>query len=235
MPSLKKMKYPLKLDIQFFADPPEGGDGKKPDEDDFGDALPSLKDIFKKYPHLRGEHKTRIDEAVSKRFPDYDFDPVEAKKALQEKKDREANGDTTEIVKQQLEATFQNKETKYLERIKGLAVEAYAAKDGLDPKLISRLAAEQVGTLKLDESLRLSADDLDEIIEELRTEFPSAFPVVEANTGDDPEAAGQNPPPVKTKPNPGKQQLNDPPKKGEEAAAEEMKTLFDNLKAKKRI
>lgn len=224
LPTIQKEELkPLRLNIQFFADP-----AKDPDLDpDDKDELLTLKDMFKKYPHLRVEHKQRMTDAVNERFKSYDFDPEEAKTALAEKKQREESGDTVEVAKTQLTNEFKSKEEKYLARIKGLAVEAYAAKDGLDPKLISKLAAEQVGKLALDESLKLKAEDLDDIIEELRTEFPTAFPVVETV---DPDPANAAITPVKKMVIPGsKQQTNPPPPKGDENVEAEMAAILENI------
>lgn len=221
VPTEEKRTNPLRLDLQFFADNPEDKSKEKDPEPGDDDIL-TLKDMFKKYPHLRAEHKERVTEAVTNRFKEYTFDPEEAKQALAEKKQRDESGDNLETLKTQLTKDYQSKEEKLLGRIKQLAIASHAGKDGLDPKLISKLAADKVSTLKLDDDLNVDTEALDDIIEDLRTEFPTVFPA--PSTEDNAEI-----PPVKKKGyNPGKDQTNKPPK-GDESIEEEMAAILENI------
>lgn len=223
-------KYPLRLDIQFFAESEEDKDkNKKPDDDGGGDDdILTLKDMFKKYPHLRAEHKTKLTDAVTERFKNYDFDPEEAKVALAEKKQRDESGDNLETLKANLAKDYSDKEAKLLKQIKKFALSAHVAKDGLDPKLIATLAADKVESLNLKDDYTLDSDALDEILDDLRTEFPTVFPAESDGT------EGAEIPPVKQKKlNPGGQQTNNPPK-ANEAIDAEVAEIFESIKAKKK-
>lgn len=193
--------YPLKLDIQFFAE----GDPPPPPPDGF---FATLKDAFKANPHLQTEHKAAITSAVSARFASYDFDVDAAKAALAEKKQRDADQAAGKDTESQTVKDLKEKTKKLEDRTKALALEKYAG-DSAKAKLIRRLASEQVDKLQLNDDMELDTAQLDTIVTELRTEFPDLFPV--ANTDDNPPPPPGTPPPPPARSSGSSQQTNNPP------------------------
>lgn len=220
----KGKRYPLQLDIQFFADPPDDGNPDDPPADPPGgsdnDDL-TLADLIKTNPKIKTEVNDRIERAIKKRFKD--LDPEAAAIALEEKRVRdEQQGDQQKIENEQVKnLTATN--AKLVKVAQEAAVISYAASEGLDPNLITRLAAADVEKLQLNESFKADPEDVGEIVENLRTEFPDLFPV------SDPAAPDTQPKQRRGyAPGPNNQRTNTPPPpppKGVEATKERVARL----------
>ena len=178
--------FPLRLDLQFFAeagegDPPGGDDPnkKKPE----GDPPPpddeelTLADLYKSNPNIKAEVKDKIEKAVLKRFKD--IDPEEARAAIAEKREREQKKGEEGKVDEEALRIEKEKSGKFESKAKDLAIREYAVSNGLDAKLISRLAANEIKSLQLDDNLEADPDDLGEIVDKLKDEFPNLFEVSE--------------------------------------------------------
>lgn len=231
--SVKPSLKPLRLNLQFFADedPPSS---KTPDG-----FFPTLKDCFKANPHLEAAHKTAITNAVSERFKNYDFDAEEAKAAIKEKREREAAKAAGTDPESEEVKTLKAKNQQLEARTRALALEQYAG-DAEQAKLISRLAADKVGALKLNDNFELEKTELDAIVGELQTEFPTLFPAEEitdpaANAG---AAAGATTPPPTKKVGlvaGATQKTNTPPGGSAADPTENVKAMLEKLKKTKRI
>lgn len=225
----KAVHDPLRLNLQFFAEP---GDPSPPDG-----FFATLKDAFKANPHLQTEHKTAITHAVGERFKNYDFDVEEARTALSEKKQRDADkaaGIDTESAELK---TMKERAAKLEAKTKKLALDSITG-DAEQSKLISRLAAEKVAALNLNDSFELDAAAVTGIVEELRGEFPSLFPVKEDAV---PVIGGDGVPPVPpivppegNRSSGGTPPTNTPPKPNADVEALVAET-FNSLKKNKRI
>ena len=196
---------PLKLDLQFFADDPPPGDNPPADDpppsDD--DEL-TLADLLKTNPKIKSEYKTKVEGAIMKRFKD--IDPEEARVAIAEKRQRDADKAAGKTEENPALKVLEAKVPKLEKRAKTLAV-ALHAENKEQAKLITRLAGDKIDALKLNDEYEVDSEEIEEIISDLRDEFPSLF--AETQT---PPAGGDNPPPPPPKRKPGtNQQLNDPP------------------------
>lgn len=230
---------PLRLDLQFFADPagdPPGDDDPTdpPADPPSGDDTLTLADLLRTNPAIKTEYNERVEKVVKKRLKNFDFDPDEARTALREKKERDAAGDSQQTVVNQEITDLKTQNQKLLDRTKALNLANYASSVDLDPKLLVRLAGSSVSELELNEQFELDTDELDDIVADLRTEFPNLFPQPGA-AGEDPE----DPPPAarKTTYNAGSQQrTNTPPKTtGDANAATEVADTLERLKKMNRI
>lgn len=232
---------PLRLNLQFFAeenkdkDDPTGGsddpnkdkdtDPPGGDEDDL-----SLADLIKSNPKIKSEMKDRIEKAVMKRFKN--IDPEEARIAIAEKQERD-NQKSEEEKNQKDDAaltTAQQKAQKFELKAKDLAVREYAVSNGLDAKLISRLAAAEIQNLQLNEDMEADADDLDEIVEGLKTEFPNLFAATDQTDRQEDKQQGSG-----SRYNGGSnQKTNQPPNKGDKGISK-VDESWERIKKTKRF
>jgi hypothetical protein len=216
-------RYPLQLDIQFFADPPENNNPEDPPADPPGgsDDDLTLADLLKTNPKIKAEVNDRIEKAIKKRFKD--IDPSEAAAALEEKRQREEAGeDQTKIENEQIKKLSATN-AQLLKVAQEAAVISYAAKEGLDPNLITRLAAHDVAKLQLDDSFKADPEDVGEIVENLRAEFPDLFTTEKQEDPKDKQQQRRG-----YAPGPNNQRTNTPPPpapKGVEATKERVERL----------
>lgn len=230
---------PLQLDLQFFADPGEPDDKQTNPTDPPGgdDDIPTLADLFKIHPHLRTEHKQKISDAITKRFKGYDFDPEEAKAAIAEKKQRDENKGNEDAVAIATLNTAKAERDRAVEIAKTYAFEAYSAAEGLDAKLIKRLAGRDIEKLTFDDDYKLDKDQVEEIVADLKEEFPTIF-VAKAEEVQTPEqiAAAAAAKQKKGIVNSGsRQQLNDPQAGGDVDAEELVKATLERLNKSNRL
>lgn len=221
----------LPLNLQFFADPgdPPGNDPKDPPANT--DEL-TLAELLKTNPKINAEYKTKVEAAINKRFKSYDFDPEEAKVAIQEKKDRDANKGAEDAIVQAKIDGLEGKLAKLQDKAKQLAVETFAAANGLDAKLFTRLAGQEIAALKLDDNFDLDKEELDDVVNTLRADFPQIFTTPDPNNQQ--QQQQEPPPPNTTKVYNGgsTQRTNTPPPPGgkdDEAIKAEMKETLERL------
>lgn len=233
--TIAKPVSPLRLDIQFFADPPaDPKDPKKPD----GDPPPpdddelSLADLLKTNPKIKAEYKEKVEAAIQKRFKNYDFDPEEARTALREKKERDEGSSDDQVKVNDTIIALTKTNQKLEAKLKTAEVAAYASANGINPKLLTRLAGSQIEGLELSDKYELDASDLEDIVDDLRAEFPEQFPVT--TDPKDPGAGAAPPPPVKKPYNPGTQQTNNP-EGGKPNPEADVAATLERLKKSKRI
>lgn len=193
----------LPLDLQFFAepgtdgkdpkDPPAGTDPKDPPADPPGtgeDDL-TLADLLKTNPKIKQDMNERIEKAIKKRFNG--IDPEEAKVAIAEKAARDAAGESFEQKESDTVKALNGKVATLETAAKELGVATYAAKEGLDANLILRLAGKDVGKLQLDDNAKVDPEDVADIVDDLKAEFPDLFTVKvdPADPADPPPAGNQ--------------------------------------------
>lgn len=226
----------LRLDLQFFAEPPGDdpqNDPGTPNPED--DEPPTLAELIKQYPTLKAELKAEKAAAVSKRFKNYDFDVEEARTALREKKERELTGEAQIDPTNDAIVSLSQKTNSLESKVKALSVENYAIANELDPKLLVRLGKDQIDSLQIDnDDFSLDSDELDEIVDGLRDEFPNLFSAPKEKKEEDPEEDPEIVPSSGF--NPGStQRTNKPPKSGPIDTAAMVAETLERLKASKRI
>ncbi|WP_445506800.1 phage scaffolding protein [Niallia sp. 03190] len=169
-PSTKKEEKRLSLDLQFFGDDDsEKGDDQDDDDSDDNqedeDQEQTLEQILKDNPSLKKQFNALFKDKFSKRLKGLDLD--KARKAL-EAAEKQENDDTDKD-----EKGPSAKEMKLERKTKRLAVKEYAVDNGYNPKLVARLI--DLDAIELDEDGEVDPDDLEEVIEDLTSEFPELF------------------------------------------------------------
>lgn len=237
--STTEIVKPLKLDLQFFADPDPDKDkeeeidkdkDKEPDKKQDPDIdpadkkqedeEPSLTELFKKNPKLKEQYSEKFQKDFNKRLKGMNLE--EARKAVEllEKLGLTPDGkeNPNPVNQQQAAAPAPKLEAK----MKDLSFKVYLADKGLDTALIGELGKSKVSELELNDDGELDAEDLDEIIEGLEKRFPTAF--AEKKDAADPKDTSYTPG--------GRQKTNPPPKKSDIEAATQAR--FDRLYKKKK-
>lgn len=175
----------LPLKIQFFADGGEGGSGEGDNPDDKskdpkdppGDGSGEgdegnkktpldLNTLVAEHPELKAQLDKEKERAVKKRFrnqPDKLKDP-------KDKGEGDGDGGNGDELK-----TWQTKAAMLEERAKENALAAAASSEGYNPKLVKALAAKELKKLQLDDDGELDPDDLADVLDTLRTEYPDVF------------------------------------------------------------
>lgn len=186
----------LNLDLQFFAEPgdekkgegkgkdnPENNKDQKEDPDDknldddpedLKDEEPSLKELFKKHPKLKEQYSERFQNDFNKRLKGLDLEEAKKAVALLDKLGLNAEGIEKKVENEDTNQ-FSVATTKLEKKAKDLSFKLYVANEGLDSALISELASAKVQGLDLNDDGELDSDDIDEVIEELKTRFPQIF------------------------------------------------------------
>lgn len=205
----------LKLGLQFFADnngggegagnnqstgdndPPGGGTGDGSgsgtgdgtgkgdgDGDPEGDDLPlDLKQLMADYPEIKAQVDKEKERAVKRRFRNKDKDPDPNKKPPG---DNNGGGDDETGKWRSKAEQLENKAKEY-------AFAAHVANEGLNPKLLKALAANEVRNLQLNDDGDLDPDDVEDVLDHLKAEFPDVFKTTAADPNNPP------PPPAKKK------------------------------------
>lgn len=145
-----------------------------------GDPINSFDELLKD-PALKAAYEAKIQSHLSTRLKKFDgVDPEEYKRlkqAEQEKADAElSEADKLNKKIAQFEAERSNLEAKERE----IAIKEYAFAEGLDPKLISRLADKNA--IKKGESGQF--EGIAEAVEQIKTEFPQLFQTAPGGNGE---------------------------------------------------
>lgn len=195
-------KFPLTLDLQFFARDGDGGDddndGQDQDDDQSGSGNDDptnsltekeLEEKMKNDPIFKAWYQKQFEKNFkqrTKKLRDADgnlIDPEEYQrlKKLEDDK-RKANMTETEQLQEENQklmkqiATVETKE-------KRLAVKEFALEKGYDAKLVARLMESELGKLKRNEDGEF--EGIAESIDELANEFPQIKATQSNNDGDD--------------------------------------------------
>lgn len=178
---LNKKRFPLSLDIQFFAKKENDDSGDDDDSDDEGDndsdddsddeAEPSLAELMKSNPAIKKEFQALFKERFDKRLKGVDLE--KARQLLKEQAEKQDNADDEEKKSTQKADEISEKEKKLIDKTKRIAVKEYAIDKDLNPKLVARLI--DISKLSLDDDGEVDPDELEEVIDDLTDEFPELF------------------------------------------------------------
>ncbi|MFD1350153.1 phage scaffolding protein [Oceanobacillus caeni] len=178
LPAEKEEKTkPLKLDLQFFAEPEDLEDPEDPDDpedpEDLEDDIPDLDELLKD-KKFKKQYQAKLKEQLGKRMKKYEgIDPEEyrrLKEKAEKKKDDAGDEDELETLKSEL--TEKEKRIERAERREKRAmVKEFAVDNQVNPKLLARLI--NVDDIELDDDGE--PENLEELFEELEEEFPEYF------------------------------------------------------------
>ena len=164
-------KFPLKLDLQFFADD-EGGEDEGGDEDEEQQGEELSLDELLKDPAFKKQYQAKFQDQLKKRMKKFDgIDPDEYRRLKEQAEKEQSDGDKKKS-DEDTQLTEREKRIQRAElREKRAAVKEFAAENGHNPKLLARLI--DMNAIEMDEDGEPL--NLDELFGELEEEFPEYF------------------------------------------------------------
>jgi hypothetical protein len=178
--STPKYKHRLKMNLQHFAEGDDEGDDSDDDNDgddstDDEDEL-SLDELLKD-PKFKKQYQKKMKEQLGKRLKKYEgIDPEEVrrlKEQAEKKKKKDQDDEEDEVENLKGELSEKDKKLQRAERKeKKLAVKEFAIDNGYDHKLLSRLV--DLDEVEMDEDG--NPENLDELFEDIQSEFSQYFP-----------------------------------------------------------
>lgn len=219
---------PLKLNLQFFSEDPDDKDkgdsdpdktkdpDGKTDPDGTQEDEVTLNELFKAHPNLKTEYTSKFTKDFNKRLKGLDLEEARKAVALMEKLGLDSDGNKKEEGKdkdKQPAAPDNSKLNKFEKKAKDLSLKLFASDEGYNAKLIAALASSRLDDLDLNEDGELDKEDLEEIVEDLKADFPDAFLVKGEDAEDKKDGKKKSPGPS------GRQKMNPPPKKPDAAQA----------------
>lgn len=184
----EKKRFPLSLNIQFFAeegdDKGEGdddGDDDGDDGDDDDDDTPDLDELLKN-PKFKAAHEAKLEKQLGRRLKKYNgIDPEEYRK-LKAAADKAGEQGIADDVTEK-----ERKTTEKLERaemkLKNAAVKDFAIDSGVDPVLLVKFI--NMKELELDDDGE--ATNIDDLFEDLQDGKYAKYFVAAAGDDDDEE------------------------------------------------
>ena len=145
-----------------------------------GDPTNSLDELMKD-PAFKAAYEAKLQSHLSSRLKKFDGVDPEEYKRLKQAEEEKANAELSEADKLNKKIAALEAERTTLEaKEREIAIKEYAFAEGLDPKLISRLADKNA--IKKGESGQF--EGIAEAVEQIKTEFPQLFQAAPSGSGD---------------------------------------------------
>lgn len=166
---------PLRLDLQFFADDDDDAgdddaDDDSGDDDDADDDEPSLDELLKN-PAFKKQYNQKLKDQLGKRMKKFDGVDPEEYKRLKAATDKGKTKDSDDDETGKPDPEQQKRLLRAERREKKAVVKEFAVDNGHNAKLLARLI--DIDAIELDEDGE--PENLDELFEELETDFPEYF------------------------------------------------------------